>query len=75
MSNYVYIQSEPGLWTVGFYNPDDEWIPESDHDNKQEAAERVNYLNGGLGEEAPTREELKIYADLVREVKNAINNN
>jgi hypothetical protein len=44
---YVYIQSEPGLWTVGFYKPSGEWMPESDHDSKIEAAARVNWLNGG----------------------------
>lgn len=42
---YVYIQS--GLWTVGFYDPDGEWQAESDHDTKDEAANRVHYLNGG----------------------------
>jgi hypothetical protein len=44
---YVYIKSEPQLWTVGFYKPDGEWIAESDHDTKESAAERVRYLNGG----------------------------
>ena len=43
---YVYIESEPGLYTVGFYSPDNKWHPESDHDKKEEAAKRVNYLNG-----------------------------
>ena len=43
---YVYINSEPGLWTVGFYSPDGEWNPESDHTTKDEAANRVAYLNG-----------------------------
>ncbi len=43
---YVYINSEPGLWTVGFYRPDGKWEPESDHDNKEAAAERVAWLNG-----------------------------
>lgn len=43
---YVYIKSEPGLWTVGFYTPKGEWISESDHGNKAEAAYRVHYLNG-----------------------------
>ena len=28
--SYVYIRSEPGLWTVGFYKPDGTWKPESD---------------------------------------------
>lgn len=40
---YVYIQSQPGLWTVGFYSPDGEWNPESDHTSSEKAAE----LNGG----------------------------
>ena len=44
--SYVYIQSEPGLWTTGFYDPSGKWQPESDHDSKEEAAQRVHYLNG-----------------------------
>lgn len=47
---YTYIQSEHnefgGLWTVGDYGGG-KWNPESDHDNKEEAADRVRYLNGG----------------------------
>lgn len=43
---YVYKQTEPGLWTVGYYEPSGKWIPESDHDTPQAAAERVHYLNG-----------------------------
>jgi len=44
---YVYIQSEPGLFTVGFYGPDGRWHPDSDCDNREEAAKRIHYLNGG----------------------------
>lgn len=44
---YVYICSEPRLWTVGFYDPDGKWQPESDHDSAEKAADRVAYLNGG----------------------------
>ncbi len=44
---YVYIKSEKYLWTVGFYSPDGQFQPESDHDTKESAAERVHYLNGG----------------------------
>jgi hypothetical protein len=44
---YVYIQSEPSLWTVGFYKPDGKWEPESDHSTTAEAAARASYLNGG----------------------------
>jgi hypothetical protein len=46
-TRYVYIQSELGLWTVGFYDPSGKWQPESDHDSKEAAANRVHYLNGG----------------------------
>jgi len=48
---YVYILSEHNshgsLWTVGFYVPNGKWIPESDHESKEKAADRVHYLNGG----------------------------
>jgi len=44
---YVYIRSEPGLWTVGFYSPDGKFNPESDYNSSEEAAKRVAYLNGG----------------------------
>ena len=43
---YVYRQTEQSLWTVGFYDPNGKWHPESDWDNPQQAAERVAYLNG-----------------------------
>lgn len=44
---YVYIKSEPQLWTVGFYHPKTgEWNPESDHNTPEKAAERVAWLNG-----------------------------
>lgn len=41
MSCWVYVLSEPGLYTVGFYDPTGEWHPDSDHDNKKDAAIRV----------------------------------
>ncbi len=44
---YVYIRSEPGLWTVGFYTPDGKWEPESDYDVQEKAVQRVAFLNGG----------------------------
>ena len=50
---YVYIQSEPGLWTVGFYDPNGKWEPESDHPSKETAAIRVSFLNGGEPEPEP----------------------
>ena len=45
---YVYRQfKDAGVWTVGFYDPEGEWIPESDHTTTEDAAARVHYLNGG----------------------------
>lgn len=50
---YVYQRTEPGLWTVGFYRPDDNiWIAESDHETKEAAAERTAWLNGSPAREA-----------------------
>ncbi len=46
MSSYVYIRSEPGLYTVGFYEPIGKWQPESDHSDREEAAKRTAWLNG-----------------------------
>lgn len=45
---YVYIESEYNLWTVGFYDPKGKWHPDSDHDNREEAAKRVHFLNGSI---------------------------
>ena len=56
--NYVYIKSEPGLWTVGFYRIDGQWEPESDHDLKEKAAERVAWLNGQKGYDTPKDERM-----------------
>ncbi|TCT21186.1 hypothetical protein [Thiobaca trueperi] len=43
---YVYIRTEPGLFTVGFYDPEGVWHPESDHPDSESAARRVAWLNG-----------------------------
>lgn len=48
---YVYIKSEPQLYTVGFYDPAGKWHAESDHGTREAAAERVHWLNGGRDEE------------------------
>lgn len=47
MMTWVYINSEPGLHTVGYYAPDGRFVPESDHVSIAGAAERIHYLNGG----------------------------
>lgn len=56
---WVYILSESWidddgcaqkLWTVGFYDPDGKFKTDSDHNDREEAAKRCNYLNGSLNE-------------------------
>ena len=49
---YLYIKTEPGLWTVGFHDPSGLWQPESDHSTKAAAAKRVAWLNGANAEAA-----------------------
>lgn len=44
--SWVYVCSEPGLWTVGHCTPDGAWHPDSDHGDRDEAAARVAWLNG-----------------------------
>ena len=43
---FVYRRTEPMLWTVGHWG-NGEWFPVDDYDTSAEAAERVNWLNGG----------------------------
>ena len=47
---YVYKKSLMDLWSVGFYDPDGDYIRESEYDKEEEAADRVHYLNGGVSE-------------------------
>ena len=52
--SYVYIQTEKcgvawaenDVFTVGFYDPSGRWRPESDYGTREEAANRVAFLNG-----------------------------
>jgi len=55
MGPFVYKQTEPQLWTTGHYDPaTSKFVPEKDCDSKEEAAERVHWLNGGNKEKEPT---------------------
>ena len=55
---WVYILSEKpcrdndfnALYTVGFYGPNGDWNSDSDHEDKEMAARRVHWLNGGKEE-------------------------
>lgn len=53
---YVYIRSESNLYTVGFYDPNGNFIADSDHNNTQNAAARIHWLNGGGGNSATMEE-------------------
>lgn len=44
---WVYIRGEPGLWVVGFYDPQGKWHADSDYALRESAAQRVHWLNGG----------------------------
>lgn len=40
------------IYTVGYYHPvTGQWNAESDHRTREQAAARVNYLNGGYNRE------------------------
>jgi hypothetical protein len=45
---YVYKKSLMDLWSVGFYDPDGDYMIESEYNKEGEAADRVHYLNGGV---------------------------
>jgi hypothetical protein len=47
MTSYVYRDVGSGLWAVGYYMPTGHWVPESSHEFKGDAANRVHWLNGG----------------------------
>jgi hypothetical protein len=72
--NYVYIRSEPGLYTVGFYDPAGKWHADSDFPTPQEAADHTAYLNGAAGKSDPTLEkvarQLKRIADALETLAN-----
>jgi hypothetical protein len=64
---YVYLQSEPGLWTVGFYTPDGKWESESDHESAEAAAQRVHWLNGAAQGERVASDEAEARRHTVEE--------
>jgi hypothetical protein len=74
MGDYVYIRSEPTLWTVGFYRPDGKWEPESDHGSESDAADRVMRLHGVTPDDygPRTSEPAVSYADLLAGLRRAL---
>lgn len=47
MIMWVYRQTLPDQWLVGFYSPDGSWHEDVPYTTREEAAARVRYLNGG----------------------------
>lgn len=73
MMSYVYIRTEPKLWTVGFYH--DEWEPDSDHDSPEKAAARVRWLNGGDDETAVLRHQVAELQEALGELCDSLETN
>lgn len=44
---WVYRENSDSSFVVGYYAPDGTWFSESSFRTKEEAANRVNFLNGG----------------------------
>lgn len=63
MITWVFIETMPQVWSVGFYSPEGKWHRDADYNSTADAAARVHYLNGGFS--------MKNY-DLMREVFVAI---
>lgn len=66
---YVYIRSEPRLWTVGHYDMAGTWQPESDHGTAHDAATRVHWLNGGCAPQCHAHPRLRAFAEEYRQLK------
>lgn len=56
---WVYQKTEPGLWTVGYYDPTGQWIHDIDCGSRDEAAGRVAWLNGAPPPQ-PTQEGVEL---------------
>lgn len=46
---WVYMPNTTGEWAVGFFKPDGDFVSIKCCKYEDEAATRVNYLNGGAG--------------------------
>lgn len=46
MTAWLYIESEPGLYTVGYYDQKNKWHPISDHESEREALAKIRHLHG-----------------------------
>lgn len=46
---WVYRQTDNGRFAVGYFLPDRTFFTDGTYPSKEDAAARVNYLNGGQG--------------------------
>lgn len=54
--SYVYRRdADEPLFTVGFYDPEGMWHTDTDHTDRESAAARVSFLNGGAHKELTDR--------------------
>ena len=68
MSNWIYWRSEPGIWTVGVRN-NNYCTTDSDHDNRDAAAKRVHFLNGGCDASCKHKSPQDVNAELLAALK------
>lgn len=43
---YVVVETEPGVFTTGFYAPSSQWHSDQDFASSEEAIARMRFLNG-----------------------------
>lgn len=63
---YVYLKSQPGLWTVGYYTPKGQWVPQSDHNSEISARAEVAFLNGESSDPELTAEVSRLKTQVER---------
>ncbi len=76
MTHFVYIRSEPQLWTTGFYKPDGTWEPDDDFPSPGQAGNRAAFLNGAGSIEKDNQikvleEEVKVLKKLIKTIDDA----
>ncbi len=76
MTHYVYEQTEPQLWTTGFYKPNGSWVTDRDYSDPTVAARRVSFLNGAGSIEKGNqilvlKDEIVILRDLIKTIDDA----
>jgi hypothetical protein len=64
---YKLTETRMRVYTVGYYDPNGHFQPESDHGTKEEAARRVHYLNGGNDDQCPVALKLVAQREAARD--------